>query len=301
MRGRVLALLLFVLAGWLPFAAPPVAADDGLPIDMADADECFGGVPHLPLDPTRGTITSNIVIARDGVSEKTARSLMAKIGKIYAPTAAAHPVLTPNVKFKIVAVHDLTKVLKGRTVSGFITESKPKDSDLMSQLIRYYNTKYPKLKRHHVHLFTDRNLTQEPVGDIIAGIANCIGGIGTKYGYSIGEVGLTPPLDVGPLRAYTNVDVKVSAHEIGHVFGAHHHYADCVETLPDAILNSTTDFCTLMTNAADFAGSKFGVVETMAVRGFAEAHIAKTNPIPERLPLPELPPIISAEIPVPEP
>jgi hypothetical protein len=240
-------------------------------------------------------------VARDGVSDKAVRSLMAKIGMIYAPSAGIHPALTPNVKFKIVAVHDLTKVLKGREASGFITEDKPKGADLMSQLIRYYRTKHPKLARHHVHLFTDRNLTQVPVGDPVAGIANCIGGIGTKYAYSIGEVGILKPIEVGPLTAYRDVDVKVSAHEIGHVFGGQHHYMNCVEGLAAAVQESTVDACTLMTNFADFAGSRFGVVETMAVRGFAEAHIARTNPLPERLPLPELPPIIGAEIPVPFP
>jgi hypothetical protein len=301
MRGRVLALLFVFVTALLPFGGSVARADDGLPIDMDEVDECFGGVPHLPLDVMRGTITSKIVVARDGVSEKAVRSLMAKIGKIYAPTAGPHPLVTPDVRFKIVAIHDLTKVLKGREVSGFVVESKPKGKDLMSQLIRYYRAKYPKLARHHVHLFTDRNITQVPVGDPVAGIANCIGGIGTKYGYSIGEVGVLKPIELGPLTAYKDVNVKVSAHEIGHVFGAQHHYMNCIEGIPTAVAQATPDACTLMSNFADFAGSRFGIVESLAVRGFAEAHIARTNPLPERLPLPELPPILGAEIPVPAP
>ena len=87
-------------------------ADDGLPIELSEPDECGGFVPHLPADPTRGTIRADIVIALDGVSLEKAKQIVANGSKPYA--RGPIPQITPDVKINVVAYHDLTGKLKGR-------------------------------------------------------------------------------------------------------------------------------------------------------------------------------------------
>ena len=256
-------------------------ADDGVPIDMG-GDECVGIVPHAPTGLTRGTITADVVIALDGVSLQEAKQVVATGSTPYA--AGVIPQLSPDVKINVLAYHDITDRLKGNVVSGFVVDEEPDGSDLMSQLIRYYRATYPNLKRHHVHLLTNRDIAaeltpgrEEPA---VAGIANCIGGVGTEYAYAITEVGVFDPVEIGPLTAMKDLDAKNFAHEMGHVFGAHHHYAECASHAPLGLADRTLDTCSVMFNDLSLLSLQFSAVETAAIRGFAEAHIAGTNPLP---------------------
>jgi hypothetical protein len=152
----------------------------------------------------------------------------------------------------------------------------PQGEDLMSELIRYYHSAYPKLARDGVHLFTNKNIYLDLDGqkfDAALGITNCLGGIGTKYSYTISEVGQLDRVDIGPLRFLEDLDAKTAAHELGHAFGAQHHYANCVQFVPTAALNQTGDVCSLMFNDAEVIDLHFGALEVAAVRGTAEAHL----------------------------
>jgi hypothetical protein len=259
----------------------PLHADDGLPIELSEEDECGGFVPPVPMDVTRKTITANIVIALDGVSVADAKKIVARGSEAYAPGPV--PQITPDVKINVIAYHDITGKLKGDVVSGFIVADLPDGDDLMSQLIRYYRTNYPNLKRHHVHLLTTKDIAAELVPGqkeyAVAGIANCIGGVGTKDAFAITEVGTIDPVEIGPLTAYADVEAKNFAHEMGHVFGGHHHYAECVDSALSGVAARSVDVCSVMFNSLDFNSLHFGPVEAAAIRGFVEAHIAGTNPI----------------------
>ncbi len=259
-----------------------VQADDGLPIEFSEPDECGGFVPHLPANLTRKTITADIVIALDGVSLAKAKEIVANGSKPYAPGPI--PQITPDVKINVIAYHDLTGKLQGDVVSGFVTEDLPAGDDLMSQMIRYYRTNHANLKRHHVHLMTNKDIAAELLPGqkeyAVAGIANCIGGVGTKYAYAITEVGTFPEIEIGPLTAYKGVEAKNFAHEMGHVFGGHHHYSDCVSGAASALTGRTPDVCSVMFNSLDFNSLYFSAAETAAIRGFVEAHIGGTNPLP---------------------
>jgi hypothetical protein len=262
-------------------AQPALRADDGLPIAFAEADECLGVVPHLPTDFGRGTITANIVVALDGVSRADAQKIVKKAATAYGPGPVAQ--LTPDVKINVIAYHDVTGKLRSTDAGGFIVEEHPTGTDLMSELIRYYHKHYPKLNRHHVHLLTTKDLQLPPYGSAVAGIANCIGGVGTRYAYAITEVGLIDEVDVNGLAAYRDADAKNMAHEMGHVFGAHHHYANCAEDFAAGLAAQSVDVCSLMFPSLDFLSLHFGIVEVAAIRGYVEAHIAKTNVLPERV------------------
>jgi hypothetical protein len=278
---RGVLFLLVVCAALLGSFGQRVHADDGLPIELSEEDECGGFVPHLPLAVTRKTITANIVIALDGVSLAKAKDIVAKGSAPYGPGLV--PQLSPDVQINVVAYHDLTGVLKGDVVSGFVVEDEPSGDDLMSQLIRYYRTNHPNLKRHHVHLLTNKDVAAELLPGqkeyAVAGIANCIGGVGTKNAYAITEVGTFPEIAIGPLTAYRDVEAKNFAHEMGHVFGGHHHYAECVSSAAAALAASSVDVCSVMFNSLDFNSLHFSAAEAAAIRGYVEAHIAGTNPL----------------------
>ena len=157
-----------------------------------------------------------------------------------------------------------------------VVDEHPQGDDLMSELIRYYHAKYPKLPRDGVHLLTNKNLYLDFDGqklDAVLGITNCLGGIGTEYSYTIAEVGQLGRVDIGPLRFLDELDAKTTAHELGHSFGAQHHYANCVQFVPTAALNQTGDVCSLMFNDAEVIDLHFGALEVAAVRGTAEAHL----------------------------
>lgn len=276
-------MLLCALALLAVFGRQPLHADDGLPVDLSEGDECAGLVPHLPLDPKRGTITADIVVALDGVSIEQAEQIVAKGAQAYAPGPV--PQLTPDVKINVVAYHDLTGKLTGNMLDGFVVEDDPRGTDLMSQLIRYYRANHPTLKRHHVHLLTtkDTAVVLTPGGEpqsAAAGIANCIGGVGTPYAYAITEVGtIDTPIQIGPLTAVADAEAKNFAHEMGHVFGAHHHYAECATNAATALASRTADVCSVMFNDLSLLSLRFSALEAAAIRGYVEAHIAGTNPL----------------------
>lgn len=275
MTRGALGRLLIIFACAAALAVPSTSgADDGVPIDMNPADECLDLVPHLPTDFTRGTLRADIVVALDGVSREAATKIMNKAAEAYAPGDVAQ--LSPDVKLNVIAYHDLTGKLRSSEVSGFVVDEHPQGDDLMSELIRYYHKTHPNLARDGVHLLTNKNIYLDLDGqklDAVLGITNCLGGIGTKYSYTIAEVGQIERIDIGPLRFLEDLDAKTTAHELGHAFGAQHHYANCVQYVPTAALNQTGDVCSLMFNDAEVIDLHFGALEVAAVRGTAEAHL----------------------------
>ena len=113
----------------------------------------------------------------------------------------------------------------------------------------------------------------------VAGMADCIGGVQfADHAFAVGEVMGELQMaraDLGAtvldLDLYRDATAKVAAHELGHLLGAHHHYANCAEG--DLEDNASGDIapCTLMSNFADFTSLKFGAINGAVVRGHAEA------------------------------
>lgn len=116
-----------------------------------------------------------------------------------------------------------------------------------------------------VYLLTDNDI----VG--AAGVANCIGGIqDPSQAYAIGEL-FEADLDegslAGPVDWFHNLTGKVFAHEVGHLLGAHHHQANCVEGIPSDPVGDATGACTLMFNYVDTASYNFSTVNAAVARG----------------------------------
>nr|MBA2599522.1 hypothetical protein [Actinomycetota bacterium] len=102
------------------------------------------------------------------------------------------------------------------------------------------------------------------------GFADCIGGIRAAdrafaFGsveYAIEGVVPSPTVDEG----------AIAAHEIGHLLGAHHHYANCAEALPSGAIRGDTNPCTTMWPLAASISSTFGLLERSFIRSYAAAY-----------------------------
>lgn len=116
-------------------------------------------------------------------------------------------------------------------------------------------------------------LTAAPIAGAVAGQADCIGGIRyPQFAYGVGEFDLD---DIGADRRFGalehNNTAKVFAHELGHLLGAHHHVANCVEGIPSNPESELIQHCTLMINAVNLASFNFGTPNQIVVRG----HVAE--------------------------
>ena len=120
-----------------------------------------------------------------------------------------------------------------------------------------------------VYVLTDLDMTAPGLGNLVAGLADCIGGV--RYpnrAFGVGEI--SEDIPIGPVTFYYEATAKIAAHEVGHLMGAHHHYQNCVEGIPSELVEAGEPSpCTLMTNAVDFQSLNFGQIEGLAVRGHA--------------------------------
>ena len=109
----------------------------------------------------------------------------------------------------------------------------------------------------------------------VAGLADCNGGVALpNRAFAVSEV-FSPDTErfaVGPLTLFANLSAKVAAHEIGHLLGAEHHLANCVEGIPSELTQLEVSPCTLMFNSVDVASLNFSTLNGQIVRGHAEAY-----------------------------
>jgi hypothetical protein len=274
-KSTVVRTIVVLFLSAMALQAPAtVHAASPLPIDPGPEADCLGPVPFPATQLTRKSLRADIVVALDGVSIHRAKQIMRRAAMPYAPGPI--PQITPDVRLNVIAYHDLTGKFDSSLVTAGVTGYAPIASDMMSTLIRYYNLNYPNLRRDAIHLLTSQDIGSDlgngQRNNGILGITDCIGAIGTKYAFSIAEAGVVKQLPIGPFTFYADLDAKVTAHELGHVFGAQHHYAQCGQSAT-AALDHRPDVCSLMFNDADVIDLHFNPVEVAAIRGFAEAQL----------------------------
>lgn len=103
----------------------------------------------------------------------------------------------------------------------------------------------------------------------VAGLADCIGGIRYPHrAFAIGENAASGPT-LGGIRIAPHLPGKIFAHEVAHLLGAHHHYANCAEAVPGAVIDRTSDACTLMFNDAGLVSLRLSSANRAVVRGHA--------------------------------
>lgn len=129
-----------------------------------------------------------------------------------------------------------------------------------------------------VYVFSSVDLTYAG-GSSVAGMANCIGGVRFKdrlqsiaiseayYKYEVRYLGAPQAF----VTVFKDGSALIAAHEIAHLLGAHHHYANCVENASASRLAERREFmpCTVMDQTLFFSALRFGQLEGAVVRGHA--------------------------------
>ena len=109
-----------------------------------------------------------------------------------------------------------------------------------------------------VYAMTSKDITSD-LGRSVAGQAECVeGGRNAYTAFAIGEAHRDP--------FYGAV---IAAHEIGHLFGAHHHYMGCGQGLAN-LTSRPNNVCSIMSPDIGLGSLNFAPVEAAAVR----AHLA---------------------------
>ena len=132
-----------------------------------------------------------------------------------------------------------------------------------------------------VYVVTDLDIQVPGIGNAVAGLADCIGGVALPdRAFAVGETGVLTGdegLAVGPVTFYKDLTAKIGAHEIGHLMGGHHHYQECGTAALTAAGRGEPGPCTIMTNAVDFQTLPFSTLNSVVVRGHAETWAAQND------------------------
>lgn len=249
----VVVALLAVLAVASPAVGGP-SPHGPQPIDHV-AEDCDEFVPASVADPAVAPggdeVVLEVEVLLDGVTRIAAEGIMVTAAESYAPL-------------------DITVAATFRRLSPpSETPGGPADpDDLIDAAKAVYGGARPETA-DVVYVLTDKDLVEG--GDSgVAGSADCIGGIRyPERAFAVGEAA-EDVVDLG-LQFYVDGPAKIAAHEIGHLLGAHHHYANCVQGAGLAIVTGRdAGICTLMINSLDVQGLHFGTLEAMVVRGHAE-------------------------------
>jgi predicted Zn-dependent protease len=227
-------------------APAPASAE---PIEIGHIPECLELVPAAVTIPPGQAVTLDLCVLLDGVSATRGAQVLDTAKQSYAP-------LNINLAPSFEAVS-----FSGTDAQGLIDRAKARFTGQRPAGIDI------------VYTLTSKDI-QSDGQTAVAGLADCIGGVAFgDRAFAVGENFTTDEAAlIGPLFLARNLTAKVAAHEIGHLMGGHHHYADCVEGLLSDSLQSELSPCTLMFNAVDLASLNFSTVNGLVVGGHAEAY-----------------------------
>ena len=254
-----------------PFVVMPGSTYNGIAVRTreqatdSDAADCLEPVPEkigvAGLTDLGQTIDLTVMLLLDGTDAAAAEQLMARAAASYAPLGIRLTLAkTKAVAYTSTLSGDLIASAKA-TVGGV----PPRGIDL-------------------VGVFTNKTMQSIAGGATVVGQADCIGGI--RYDqhsfFVVSDIrsienpttGTTGTLNSLGLNPNVDATAEVFAHEMGHLMGAHHHYANCVEgNLSSAGPNDLSP-CTLMFNAVNFASLNFETLSGAVVRGHAVEYAA---------------------------
>lgn len=230
-------------ASWHPLVPPPARFDGPT---WTDADDCLEAVPPYVapmLDIGRtsaAALTARIVLDADAeAAQQVGPDVFAWMIAVLHETDAIydHEV---GIRFEVAGVHQHTEMGKFPEPASGATG--------LPTLEAYWNERSD-VDRDLVHLFTGHESTFAQ--------ANCIGGAGEpSIAYSF-----TP---VNWERDYVVFHTQAFAHEIGHLFSAHHHYGNHLEA----------DLATIMIQGyTPGIQPVFGTLEKSVIRGWAEERL----------------------------
>lgn len=268
MKNRALLAALVALVCVLVWVnVPPGAQDATAGVrqlgPLADPEhECPEPIPESVSAPgitdSGQTIKLDVLVLLDGITRSRGRAVLKTMSESYEPLAVA---VTPRFQ-KVRFPHDGVVTIdenRGPEETGdavpliqqakdLLGGARPRGSDV-------------------VLLLTAKNIFLEGLEReySIAGMADCIGGVRfPDHAFAVSE-GASPWEE---MRDDELLSGKIAAHEVGHLMGAHHHYANCGEG--DQHPAGSDSYCTVMFPAQlQFMARNFGTLEAAVVRGHA--------------------------------
>ncbi|HEX2122989.1 MAG TPA: zinc-dependent metalloprotease family protein [Thermoanaerobaculia bacterium] len=227
-------------------------------------NDCLEAVPEnvsLPALDGGQRITLSVMLLLDSTDPTVAANVMARAAESYRPLGV-DLVLS---KMKTVTMTSLVSDQIIADAKAMVGGVPPRGIDL-------------------VGVFTNKEMQPLAGGATVVGQADCIGGVRWDENsfFVVSDIrDIENPTTgnsgtINSLGLNLNVDAtaEVMAHEIGHLMGAHHHYANCVEGNLSSAGPSDASPCTLMFNAVNGASLNFSTVSGSVVRGHAVNHAA---------------------------
>ncbi len=243
MTHRICAVLVSLAAVTSLFAPSPATAQ---PLDLPDIPECTQLIPGA-IAIENVPVTLHLRVLLDGVPQAAGEAAVAGAQQAYT----AH-LLTFSASYESVSFTGTDAVNLVNQAKSHFGGARPAGVDL-------------------VYVLTSKDIAAAPVGNAVAGLADCIGGVAfPDRAFAVGEVLADSPLNLILFTAGTGLTAKTLAHELGHLLGGHHHYANCVETL----LGIGGNICTLMFNDLSFQQAQFSTLNALVVRGHAQLFAA---------------------------
>jgi hypothetical protein len=233
----------------------------GEPVDVVT--ECLELVPEnlgSPLLDGGERVELSVMLLLDGTDAEVAKAIMAKAAASYLPL-------------------NIDLVLKKTKAVAYTTSVS---TDIIAAAKSTVGGK-PPAGIDIVGVFTNKAMQSATGGaGTVVGQADCIGGIrwDTTSFFVASDIrnienpstGTTGTLNSMGLNPNVDAASEVFAHEIGHLMGAHHHYANCVEGMLTSAAPNDVSPCTLMFPAVNFASLNFAALEGITVRGHAVNH-----------------------------
>ncbi|MGH8529849.1 MAG: zinc-dependent metalloprotease family protein [Nevskiales bacterium] len=211
-------------------------------VDLPDIPECTQLIPGA-IALSSAPVTLDLRVLLDGVPQARAAQLVAAAQQAYSSQ-----LLSFNASYETVS-------FSGTDAVGLVNQARD-----------HYGGARP-AGIDMVYVLTSKDIAAAPVGNAVAGLADCIGGVAfANRAFAVGENLADNPLNLVLFNAGTELAAKTLAHELGHLLGGHHHYANCVETL----LNIGGNICTLMFNDLTFQQLQFSTLNSLVVRGHSQ-------------------------------
>ena len=230
------------------FAVASGPSAQAAPIEIGHIPECTELVPAaISADNTPVNLQTHVLL--DGVSAERGQQVFQVAKDSYAPLGISLDTSFETVSFT------------GTDAQGLIDQSKarfggtaPAGTDL-------------------VYALTNKDI-QAGGQAAVAGLADCIGGVAfDNRSFAVGENFTTDEAALLGIPVSGKLTAKVAAHELGHLMGGHHHYANCVEGLLSEFPGELSP-CTLMFNAVDLASINFATLNGLVVKGHGQLYAA---------------------------
>lgn len=225
-----------------------------------DPEECLEAVPAAAsvagVTDTGEEVVLDVHVLLDGVTEARGAEVMRQMSKAYEPVnIAIRPV------FQTIAIEHQRK----GAPNGTDPEKPTSDASYLFQQAKQAVGEVRPQGTDVVYLLTSAEIT-----GVVAGMADCIGGV--RYpnrAFAIGEE--APDYEHSSTLNFccTWITAKIAGHELAHLLGAHHHYANCAEGAPTAVEDRHAFTCTMMFNDVGAVNLRFSTVEAAVVRGHA--------------------------------